>query len=587
MSAKAANHDLYRPGCPLDTVLITAALATRPARPPRYAEENAALMALSTELVDAPDHVLQSLADTACRLCEAESAGISLQEVEAGVEIFRWRATSGRLMPYANGVMPRDFSPCGVVLDRRATQLMADPARYYPYITQLGVPFREVLLAPFFKRNVAIGTVWVTNHGPGGREFDREDARIVENLARFASLASEMLSSSMQVEGLGRQLAVVGSQMDRALEAANIGTWNWDPANDRMYVDAKTAKLFSVTEEEANGAPVEVYFAKLHPEDRRPTEENLEQALLRGTPYAVEFRLPQADGSCRWVRARGQVHAGATVGAVRMPGVVVDITEQRCMEEALRRSEALLAEQNRLLEESVAARTAELDAKIRELETFSYTVSHDLRAPLRAMQSYAHLLEAEFGETSSPEARQYARRIVRGAERLDRLTQDVLLVSRLSGQTLPLEAVELGAFLSQMLETYPDLSPDHADIVVRTPLHPVLANAAALTQCVSNLLSNAVKFVAPGARPRIEIWTERHGSRVRLFVRDRGIGIDALHHRMIFEIFYQVAPNARSSGIGLAVVRRAAERMGGNVSFESVVGEGSTFCLELAHPAEG
>ena len=581
MTANSSKHRQGEVGCPLEEVVITSLLERRPTRAPRHAEENAALIALSKELVDAPDHVLQSLVDTACHLCGAESAGISLQEVENGREIFRWRATSGRMTPYLNGVMPRDFSPCGVVIDRRASQLMADPARHYLYISQLGIPFREVLLAPFFKRDVAIGTVWVAMHGPG-REFDREDARLVENLARFASLASEMLSNSVQVEGLGRQLAVVGSQMDHALEAANIGTWNWDPVNDRIYVDAKTARLFGVSEEEANGGGAEVYLNKLHPDDRPPTAEAMERALLHGSLYEVEFRVMQADGSCRWVRSHGRSHPGATNGAVRMPGVVVDITEQRRAEEALRRSEAMLAEQNRRLEESVAERTAELDAKIRELEAFAYTLSHDLRAPLRAMRSYAQLLVGEIGAQASVEARDYARRIERGAERMDQLTQDVLVVSQLAGPSLPLTPIDLDVFLAQMLETAPDLSADHADIVVRSPLLPVLANHAALTQCVSNLLSNAVKFVAPGVRPRIQLWTERAGGRVRVFVKDNGIGIDASHHPRVFDLFYRIAPDARSSGIGLALVRRAAERMGGAVGFESVAGEGSTFCLELS-----
>ncbi len=584
MPASTRSPSPHKPGCALNEVLITHLLDRRESRPPRHAEENAALVALAADLVNSPDAVLQSVADLVCRLCGAGSAGISLQEIEEGRELFRWRATSGQMAPYLNGVMPRDFSPCGLVLDRRSTLLMRDPARYYPYVSQLGVPIREALLTPFYKRGEPIGTVWILHHEPG-RGFDAEDRRIVEHLARFASVASELWTSSRRVEGLGRQLAVVGSQMEHALEAANIGTWNWDPVGDRMFVDAKSARLFEVDEVQANGGPVDCYLRKLHPEDRERVGAALEEALAKGTPYQVEFRVPQADGSCRWLRSHGRVHDSGTPQARRMPGVLVDITEQRLTEASLRRSEAMLAEQNRRLEENVAARTAELDDKLRDLEAFSYTISHDLRAPLRAMGSYAELLEAELGEGAAPELREYARRIVRGAERMDRLTRDVLLISRLSGPLLPLEAVELGEFLRQMVESYPDLSSRHADIVVHGPLHPVLAHPAALTQCVSNLLSNAVKFVVPGQRPRVEIRTERVGGRVRLLVRDNGIGIAPRDQDRVFDIFYQVTPNARSSGIGLAIVRRAMERMGGMVEVDSRPGEGSTFCLDLAHPA--
>jgi signal transduction histidine kinase len=109
-----------------------------------------------------------------------------------------------------------------------------------------------------------------------------------------------------------------------------------------------------------------------------------------------------------------------------------------------------------------------------------------------------------------------------------------------------------------------------------------MANEAGLVQCLSNLIGNSIKFVAPGVTPRVEIWAETHGSRVRLYVRDNGIGIEPEAHEKIFNIFYQLDRNYEGTGIGLSVVRKAAERMGGSVGLRSELNRGSTFHLELA-----
>ncbi len=234
------------------------------------------------------------------------------------------------------------------------------------------------------------------------------------------------------------------------------------------------------------------------------------------------------------------------------------------------------------LEFHVLERTSKLQETITELEAFSYSISHDLRAPLRAMQSFAAILGEDCGKELGVEGKEYIRRIVTAGQRMDQLIQDVLVYSRVARVEMPLERIELASFIAGILESYPQFDPAHARIEVIVPLAPVRANAAALTQCVSNLITNAIKFVAPGLKPHIRIWTEvGPDSRVRLFFRDNGIGIEKKAQEKIFGIFNQIDPNLGGTGIGLAVVRKAAERLGGRISVESEVGKGSTFQLEL------
>ena len=164
---------------------------------------------------------------------------------------------------------------------------------------------------------------------------------------------------------------------------------------------------------------------------------------------------------------------------------------------------------------------------------------------------------------------------------MDRLIQDVLTYSRVSRTELELKRVDLEQLLDGILESYPQFHTARAQIEVRRPMPQVMANEAALIQCLSNLIGNAIKFVAPGTLPRVEIWTETLGLRVRIFVRDNGIGIEPEAHEKIFHIFHQLDRSYEGTGIGLSVVRKAAERMGGSVGLKSELNRGSTFHLEL------
>jgi signal transduction histidine kinase/Skp family chaperone for outer membrane proteins len=233
------------------------------------------------------------------------------------------------------------------------------------------------------------------------------------------------------------------------------------------------------------------------------------------------------------------------------------------------------------LDATVAQRTAELRELVQDLEHFSYTITHDLRAPLRAMHGFAAMLAQECGEQISSEGRDYLRRIGVAAARMDRLITDALSYSGTVRQELPLEPVDVGALLRGIIESYPNLQAPLASVTLAGEFPRVLGNEAALTQCCANLLGNAVKFIEPGRTPHVRVSAERRGDWVRLWFEDDGIGIPEGMLTRVFGMFQRLSKNYEGTGIGLALVKKVVERLGGSVGVESELGRGSRFWLEL------
>jgi PAS domain S-box-containing protein len=247
-----------------------------------------------------------------------------------------------------------------------------------------------------------------------------------------------------------------------------------------------------------------------------------------------------------------------------------------------------LARRAAQLEKRVAERTADLADRNAELDSFAYSVSHDLRAPLRAMQGFAQALEEDYGPQLDDVAVDYTRRVTAAARHMDRLIQDLLEYSRLSRSELRVQPVDVRSALDEALESQvSELEERRAQVHVQGASKKVFGHPVTLVQVLSNLIGNAVKFVEPGTVPEVTILVEDRGSWVRIAVRDNGIGIAPEHQERIFRMLERLhgQESYPGTGIGLAIVRKGVSRMKGRTGVESVPGSGSTFWIELARTA--
>jgi PAS domain S-box-containing protein len=249
-----------------------------------------------------------------------------------------------------------------------------------------------------------------------------------------------------------------------------------------------------------------------------------------------------------------------------------------------RRAQNALRSHSEDLERRVTERTTALRQTVSELEAFSYTVSHDLRSPLRAMQGFAQAVLEDYGEKLDEQGRNYLERIKNAAERLDRLIQDLLSYTRISRQEAPLAALDLDKLLRELIQHYPNLHPPAAEVKIDGPLPRVLGHEASLTQVFSNLLGNAAKFVPSGVSPQIHVWSEDVNGDARLWIEDNGIGIPPEDYERIFQMFVQVNESQLygGTGVGLAIVKKAVESMQGKVGLVAGEKGGSRFWVEFA-----
>jgi signal transduction histidine kinase len=239
---------------------------------------------------------------------------------------------------------------------------------------------------------------------------------------------------------------------------------------------------------------------------------------------------------------------------------------------------------NAELERRVSERTQLLEEATREANSFAYTVAHDLRAPLRAITGFCQALKEDYTSAVDPTGRDYLDRIVAGARKMDELIRDLLDYARINRAEIKRSFVDLDPVIDEVVHLMAaELKERQAEVRVEKPLGRVFGHGPVLVQVLTNLISNATKFVAPSVRPMVQIRGEVRKNVVRVLIQDNGIGIAPEHQERIFGIFERLnrAEEFPGTGIGLAIVRRAMERLGGKVGVQSELSVGSTFWLEL------
>ncbi len=357
--------------------------------------------------------------------------------------------------------------------------------------------------------------------------------------------------------------AIIATDLD-----GNITSWN------------RTAEhMFGYTAHEMIGGP-----ALFIPSERLHEELSFVDRLKRGESIQhFETERRKKDGNLICVEltiSPIRDSQGRVIGASK---TLRDITERKLTENALAKANEEIRRRSSELEKTVSDRTKELKATVNELEAFCYSLSHDMRAPLRAIQSYNQIVINDNRARISSESIKFLERSISAAGRLDRLIQEVLVYTRLSSQVITPSDIDVGALVREIISERQEFQAPEADVAFVGPSATVEAHDASLAQCIGNLLQNAVKFVDKGKQPVVRVRVERRGAFIRIWVEDNGIGIDEVAQRRLFAMFQRLhSPEEYDGiGIGLSIARKATERMGGKIGVQSTPKQGSKFWIDL------
>ncbi|MFM2342412.1 MAG: hypothetical protein RLZZ592_2065 [Pseudomonadota bacterium] len=392
------------------------------------------------------------------------------------------------------------------------------------------------------------------------------------------------------------ELALQVRRLREAEAHARLGSWSYDVEHGRGWWSAQMFELFGI--DPARGVPsFEDFVAQAHEQDQAAVRQML-QAFAQGVPperATVLFRRHPDLGPVRWFSVTIHPETCPDGQVRRFIGTVLDVTDTRLAEEALRHA-------NLELEQRVEARTRELTELNQSLESFVYTVSHDLKAPLRGVEGYTRLLLEDHAESLGDEGRLFARRIQEGTRRMGHLIDDLLAYARMERRALSIQDLDLGLLVRQILEeSGAEIARTGAVLEVEVPEGlQVRADPEGLRLALRNLLANALKFSASRTPPRLRLSARLvqaedsppgQAGDIALSLSDNGIGFDMAYHDRIFEIFQRLQrmEDYPGTGIGLALVRKAMQRMGGQVRATSAPDQGATFVLTLrpGSPAGG
>jgi signal transduction histidine kinase/CheY-like chemotaxis protein len=597
---------------PIEAVIITSELSQRPTHERDLAAEHLAVTALMEDMANVAgktcsDRILQRLVDTTLSLCRADSAGMSMLEMDGSNEVFRWRAMAGRWAHLAGGSIDRHRSACGLALDTNAPVLMAQPHRHFGVFPGFG-PIAEVLLIPFHFEDRPVGTLWVVREDEGGRQFDPEDLRVLTRLARFASIAYRLLltqdrttqlrleaelADSRQLQSISTELIIEKDERgfrERLLEAAmsimqsefaSLQMFR-DDGNGGGYLELIACHGFSqeaMDRWHSVSAKTLTTCGEVLRSGRRVIVPDVTTCEFMSGSEDLRFFLK---GGIRAVQSTPLLSRnGRLLGAFSTHWRAIHSPSDR----DLRLLDILARQAADLLERTMAEER--LRDSDRRKEEFLATLAHELRNPLAPILNAVQFLNLM--APVAPEMRWAREVIVRQTTHLTRMVDDLIDVSRINHDHLELrkERIDLARVVHTAVETTQPFvaARGHTVTVVLPPQRVMLdADPMRLSQVFANLINNAAKF--SNQDTDIVVSVEAGTDCVRVRVRDHGIGIEAKELPSIFDLFKRVPSSSGREegglGIGLTLVKRLVEMHGGSVTARSAgLGLGSEFAVQL------
>ena len=576
-------------GASLESILCTTELQRRPSRPPDYEKEHRALVALMSALADSPTTIFETLAETILDITQCDSAGLSLltrdgKKPDACGKRFYWPAIAGMWNPHVGGGTPRNFGPCGDVLDQNRTLLFRHFERRYPYLMPVVPAAEECLLVPFYVAGEAVGTIWAIMHSDR-RKFDAEDDRVMASLGKFASSAyqaqvhiedltfqiAEREKAEAEVRKLARSLE---AKVRRLVDANVVGIVMWNV--EGAITEANDAFLHMVQYGREDLAYGRVRWTDLTPAEWRGSDERaLAELKATGIFKAFEKEFLRKD--------RGRVPVlvgGAIFEASGKEGVafVLDLTEQkRALERLQETQQTLYTTQVELARVSRLTAMGELTASI----------AHEVNQPLTAITNNGNAcLRLLANHNLDPGVlREVLEEIVADGTRAS------AVISRIRAFIKKTPAQKSLLNINDVIQEVLDLAAHEIQenkILVERQLTEsstlVFADRVQLQQVLLNLIMNGIEaMTAVTDRARVlcvESVIDKSGD-VLVAVRDSGTGICADRDRFFTPFF---TTKANGMGMGLPITRSLIEGHGGRLWAEPNVPNGAVFSFTLPVP---
>ena len=356
-------------------------------------------------------------------------------------------------------------------------------------------------------------------------------------------------------------------RLQLALDAANSGIWEWDLRTNANIWSEELWKLYGL-EPHCYEPTYKAWLQTIHPDDRAKTEQVVLESARKGRELNTEWRALIPDGEERWLMSRGRPLRDANGQVERFIGVVMDITERKKIEAILRKH------------------LSELEYANKELESFSYSVSHDLRAPLRAIDGYARLILKKQGDKFDQDTLDKFNVIRSSTHQMGQLIDDLLRFSRLGRKHMSPTHLDMDIVVKDAWKEVQASDPERKIKPTIESMPPCYGDMALIKQVLINLLSNAVKFTKYKDAAEIVAGGYADGSEIVYYIRDNGVGFDMAYYDKLFGVFQRLhsTDQFEGTGVGLAIVQRIIHRHGGKAWAEGKVDEGATFYFSLPLP---